>query len=93
MADAHAEAKAAVKASSEAKAKAVEESTKNMGKPTPTQEENDLAKLGVPIETHEDDGSGPQPEYRLVKSVEPAPKQGGAGYQTRAAAPAKPAAS
>ena len=29
-------------------------------KPTPTQEENDLAKLGVPITEHEDDGSGPE---------------------------------
>lgn len=29
------------------------------GKPTPTQEENDLAMLGVHIIEHEDDGSGP----------------------------------
>lgn len=30
-------------------------------KPTPTQEENDLAMLGVHIDEHEDDGSGPEP--------------------------------
>jgi|SRR6516162_192651 hypothetical protein len=31
------------------------------GKPTPTQEENDLAMLGAHILTHEDDGSEPDP--------------------------------
>jgi hypothetical protein len=31
------------------------------GKPTPTQEENDLAMHGVHILEHEDDGSGPDP--------------------------------
>jgi hypothetical protein len=31
------------------------------GKPTPTQEENDRAKLGEHIAQHEDDGSGPDP--------------------------------
>ncbi|WP_028164117.1 hypothetical protein [Bradyrhizobium elkanii] len=30
-------------------------------KPTPTQEENDLARLGVYVGEHEDDGSGPDP--------------------------------
>ena len=28
-------------------------------KPTPTQEENDLAKLGIQVDEKEDDGSGP----------------------------------
>ena len=31
------------------------------GKPTPTQEENDLAVCGAHIVEHEDDGSGPDP--------------------------------
>ena len=31
------------------------------GKPTPTQEENDLAACGAHITEHEDDGSGPDP--------------------------------
>ena len=30
-------------------------------KPTPTQEECDLAASGVPVTEHEDDGSGPDP--------------------------------
>ena len=30
----------------------------NESKPTPTQEENDLARLGIPIEKLADDGSG-----------------------------------
>jgi hypothetical protein len=30
-------------------------------KPTPTQDENDRAKLGEVIKEHEDDGSGPDP--------------------------------
>lgn len=30
-------------------------------KPTPTQDENDRAKLGEHITKHEDDGSGPDP--------------------------------
>jgi hypothetical protein len=31
-------------------------------KPTPTQRENDLAKMGVPVENKEPDGSEPQAE-------------------------------
>jgi hypothetical protein len=34
---------------------------RSKGKPTPTQEENDLAALGAHILEHEDDGSGPDP--------------------------------
>ena len=41
--------------------KANEEAMKRMesSQPTPTQEENDLAKLGVVVEEKEDDKSGP----------------------------------
>ncbi|MBO4221963.1 hypothetical protein [Bradyrhizobium neotropicale] len=47
-------------------------------KPTPTQEENDLAASGVPVLEHEDDGSGPDPPSQ------PQDKQ----HQTREARPA-----
>jgi hypothetical protein len=55
---------------------------KTRGRPTPTQEENDLAMLGGTFVEHEDDGSGPDPN--IVKSLEGRPA---APYQTRAAAP------
>lgn len=51
------------------------------GKPTPTQEENDLAAHGAHILEHEEDGSDPDPN---VKSME-ADKRSGKpqGYSTR----------
>jgi hypothetical protein len=55
-----------------------EYASRTKGKPTPTQEENDLAVCGAHILEHEPDGSDPDPN---VKSMEPAPKQ--SGYQTR----------
>ena len=41
--------------------KANQEAMKRMdsSKPTPTQEENDLAQLGIQVDEKEDDGSGP----------------------------------
>jgi hypothetical protein len=48
------------------------------GKPTPTQEENDLAMYGAHILEHEHDGSDPDPN---VKSLEP--EKHPQGYQTR----------
>jgi hypothetical protein len=63
------------------------------GKPTPTQEENDLAVLGAHITEHEDDGSGPDPHHvEKTKQLE-ADKSGTkpAAYQTRQATPATPA--
>jgi hypothetical protein len=56
------------------------------GKPTPTQEENDLAAYGAHFTEHEDDGSGPDPF--AAKQLE-ARKPAGGGYQTRQAAPAQ----
>jgi len=48
------------------------------GKPTPTQEENDMAACGAHILTHEDDGSGPDPfQTRHMEAGHGAP------YQTR----------
>jgi hypothetical protein len=55
------------------------------GKPTPTQEENDIAILGGHPEL-EADGSGPDPHNFSQRQVEAG--KPGAGYQTRAAAPA-----
>ena len=52
------------------------------GRPTPTQEENDLAMYGASPLEHSDDGSGPDPN---VRSVEGRP---GGGYQTRTVHPA-----
>jgi hypothetical protein len=75
----------------EDKKKSVAEAFAHQGKPTPTQEECDLAKLGVPLDEHEDDGSGPSPQFRTVieRQSEPAKPAGDAGkYQTRTATPA-----
>jgi len=56
------------------------------GKPTPTQEENDLAACGQHFHLHEDDGSGPDPHARHMEADKGAP------YQTRhmGARPAAP---
>jgi hypothetical protein len=62
-------------------------------KPTPTQEENDLAASGVHVMEKEPDGSDeqPSPEAQMDRKehkqseAKPAPKAG--GYQTRTAGP------
>ena len=59
-------------------------------KPTPTQEENDLAASGVYVAEHEDDGSGPdqsQAQDKESKQPEAKPAAKG-GYSTRASTPA-----
>lgn len=90
MADATAQAKELQAKGAELKAKSVEEAYSHQGKPTPTQEECDLAKLGLTLETHEDDGSGPSPKYETVITRQSEPsKPSGGNYQTRAAAPAR----
>lgn len=53
------------------------------GKPTPTQEENDLAMLGGHPDL-EPDGSGPDPHITRQAEAKPG---SGAAYQTRAATP------
>ena len=89
MADATAQAKEQQAKGAELKQKSVEEAYGHQGKPTPTQEENDLAKLGVTLEEHEDDGSGPSPEWKTtITRQSEAKKPSGGGYQTRAATPA-----
>ena len=93
MTDATAQAKEQQAKGAEAKAKSVEEAYAHMGKPTPTQEENDLAALGVSVDPHEDDGSGPPPEIKttITRRQSEAKPSGGGGYQTRSvgAAPSK----
>jgi hypothetical protein len=59
---------------------------KTKGKPTPTQEENDLAMLGAPVFEKEDDGSGPDPNI-TPRHMEHRPA---ATYQTRQATAAPP---
>jgi hypothetical protein len=54
---------------------------RSKGRPTPTQEENDLAALGGNITEHEPDGSDPDPYVRHMEADKP-----GAPYQTRQAA-------
>jgi hypothetical protein len=61
---------------------------RSKGKPTPTQEENDLAMHGAHILEHEDDGSGPDPNNNAIdhKNLEADNKQQGQrpqNYQTR----------
>jgi hypothetical protein len=53
------------------------------GKPTPTQEENDLAALGAHFHEHEADGSDPDPNVKVSEPTSP----GRGGYQTRQARP------
>jgi hypothetical protein len=61
-----------------------EYASRTKGKPTPTQEENDLAVCGAHILEHEPDGSDPDPNVTptATKSVEAASNHK-AGYSTR----------
>ena len=54
------------------------------GKPTPTQEENDLAALGAHFHEHEPDGADPDP-YAAKQSEPRKPAAG--GYSTRQVTP------
>src|SRR3954470_15174630 len=84
MADAEAQAREQLAKSNEVKAKIVEEAYGHGGTPTPTQEENDLAALGVHTDEHEDDGSGPSPEFKLVNTAS-------ANHRTKQSDASKPA--
>jgi hypothetical protein len=95
MADADAQAKETVAKSNEVKAKQVEQAY-HPSTPTPTQEENDLAVVGVHTDEHADDGSGPSPQFEMVNTAHEkhtkqseAHKPSGGSYQTRAATPAR----
>lgn len=77
----------------EARKKGTEDFAKRMenAKPTPTQEENDRARLGDDVAEKQDDGSGPEAKITLThRSVEAdKDKAAPATYQTRQVA-AKP---
>lgn len=52
--------------------------------PTPTQEENDMAKLGIlDIDKKQDDGSGPELVHRTVVAAGPQPGEDEETYRTR----------
>jgi hypothetical protein len=94
MADADAQAKEQLAKSNKEKERSVEDAYAHGGTPTPTQEENDLAALGVHTDEHADDGSGPSPQFKMVNTAHEtkqseAHKPAGGGYSTRAAAPAR----
>jgi hypothetical protein len=62
---------------------------RSKGKPTPTQEELDMAKLGAHIIEHEDDGGGPDPYdpvHRQLEGEQSTAKP--QAYQTRQTKPA-----
>jgi hypothetical protein len=71
----------------EARVKARQEHEKNKGRPTPTQEEADLIRLGHHVELTPD-GSPPDPNvgFGVTRQVEPEHR---GGYQTRQSQPAQ----
>jgi hypothetical protein len=71
----------------QAREKAGKEHAKAAGeiKPTPTQEENDLAASGVHVMEKEDDGSGPDPNAPAATKDKQMAADKPAGYQTRTA--------
>jgi hypothetical protein len=76
-------AKKAVEADKQAAEKSrTEFSARMKGKPTPTQEENDLVMHGAHILEHEHDGSEPDPT-NVTRHVEAAPSRPAQAYQTR----------
>ena len=74
----------------EARKKSNEEAAKRMetSKPTPSQEENDRARLGDDVSKKEDDGSGPELKLQITRQVE-ADKPASGGYATRQTTPSK----
>ena len=66
----------------EQRAKANEEAMRRMdeSQPTPTQEENDLARLGIALEEKEDDKSG---ETVITRTIVANVPLGPHGYETR----------
>jgi len=77
------EARKAMEEHRETVRKGNEEAMKRVAesRPTPTQEELDLARLGIHVEEKEDDGSGPTVIERTIVANVPL---GPHGYATRA---------
>jgi hypothetical protein len=83
MADQTAAAKAARAEDQKAVEKSRAEYNERMrGRPTPTQEECDLIKLGAPLPNKSESGAGPDP--RVTRHMEASPSGGSATYSTRA---------
>jgi len=76
------EARKMVQEQRQEREKATAEAVKRMEstQPTPTQEENDLAKVGVNVDEKEDDGSGETIIERRIVANQPL---GPGGYETR----------
>jgi transcription elongation GreA/GreB family factor len=76
------DARKAMQEANEERKKLNEEAMKRMdtSRPTPTQEENDLAKLGIQVEEKEDDKSGETVITRTIVANKPL---GPHGYETR----------
>lgn len=74
----------AMQAQRDERAKASSEAMMRMdlSQPTPTQEENDLARLGIHVEDKQDDGSGPTVITRTTVANVPLPAH---GYEPREA--------
>jgi len=69
----------------EARKKSQEEAVKRMesAKPTPSQEENDRARLGDDVAQKADDGSGPDVKFSLQREVTSDKPGAGGQYPTR----------
>ena len=80
------ESRKAVQEQRDERAKLTAEAVKRMEstQPTPTQEENDLAKLGIHVDEKEPDGSGPTVITKTVVANVPL------GYDTRSIEAKKP---
>jgi hypothetical protein len=76
------ESRKAMEEQREERKKLTEEAMKRMSEsqPTPTQEENDLAKLGIQVEEKQDDKSG---ETVITRTVVANVPLGPHGYETR----------
>jgi hypothetical protein len=81
-------ARKAMEEQREERKKATEQALKRAEstQPTPTQEENDLAKLGIPVENKQDDKSGPTVITTTVVAGEPVTTH---GYETEQAREAR----
>jgi len=88
--DQAAAAKEQLSKDAEARKKQNEETAKRVeqSKPTPTQEENDMARLGADVVEKQDDGSGPEVKLVLQREVTPADKPAAGSYATRQTKPA-----
>jgi len=91
MADTNPAVKEQLAKDAEARKKSMEEAVKRMeqSKPTPTQEENDRARLGEDVVQKADDGSGPEVHFVVQRQIVGEDKPAQASYATRQLPPKK----